>query len=149
VRFQERDDWQGGAEVSVGQVGGSPGPEPYSIRFCQDDLRRVRLDTAEWGARAGLRSDRVDDFVIAVNEIATNAVRHGSPEAWLRLRADAGNLVLAEVRDTGRWQPGTGPAEAEGRGRMGLALVRRVCDDVDILTGLGGTTVVLHMRLDA
>jgi serine/threonine-protein kinase RsbW len=94
-----------------------------------------------------MRSERVDDFVIAVSEIATNAVRYGSPEAQLELRGDAGNAVLAEIRDTGRWEMEVKPAEAEGHGRMGLALARRVCDEVDIRPGPSGTTVILRMNL--
>lgn len=124
-----------------------PEPAPYFMRFSVGDLRRVRLETAQWAARTALRSEQVDDFVIAVSEIATNAVRYGSPQAQLELRGGAGNAVLAEVRDTGRWEMGTGPKEAEGRGRMGLALARRVCDEVDIRPGLAGTTVILRMNL--
>lgn len=130
-----------------GRVGGGPEPAPYLMRFSVHDLRRVRLETAQWAARTGLRAERADDFVIAVSEIATNAVRYGSPEAQLELRGGAGNAVLAEVRDTGRWMMETEPAEAEGRGRMGLALARRVCDEVDIRPGLTGTTVILRMNL--
>lgn len=130
-----------------GWVGGAPEPVPYLIRFCLGDLRRVRLETARWAAATGLPSERVDDFVIAVSEIATNAVRYGSPEAQLELRGGAGNAVLAEVSDTGRWEMSPGPGEAEGRGRMGLALARRVCDEVDIRPGPAGTTVILRMNL--
>jgi anti-sigma regulatory factor (Ser/Thr protein kinase) len=124
-----------------------PQPAPHLIRFSAGDLRRVRLETARWAATTGLPSERADDFVIAVSEIATNAVRYGSPEAQLELRGGAANTVLAEVRDTGRWEVGVGPKEAEGRGRMGLALARRACDGVDIRTGLTGTTVTLRMNL--
>jgi anti-sigma regulatory factor (Ser/Thr protein kinase) len=129
-------------------VSGAPQPAPCLIRFSVHDLRRVRLETAQWAATTGLRSERVDDFVIAVSEIATNAVRYGSPEAQLELRGGAGKTVLAEVRDTGRWEIGVQPAEAEGHGRMGLALARRVCDEVEIRTAPTGTTVILRMNLD-
>jgi serine/threonine-protein kinase RsbW len=130
-----------------GQVDGVPQPASRRIRFSAGDLRRVRLETARWAATTGLTSERVDDFVIAVSEIATNAVRYGSPQAQLELRGGAGNTVLAEVRDTGRWEVGVRPKEAEGRGRMGLALARRVCDEVDIRPDLSGTTVILRMNL--
>jgi anti-sigma regulatory factor (Ser/Thr protein kinase) len=42
--------------------------------------------TAQWATRAGLSAGRTDDFVIAVHEIAANAVRYGSPAARLLLR---------------------------------------------------------------
>jgi serine/threonine-protein kinase RsbW len=109
--------------------------------------RRRNRATAEW---AGLPPERAEDFVIAVNEIATNAVRYGSPTARLLLRVAGENMAEAEVRDEGRWLPGTGtvPAGAE-RGGMGLPLVRRSCDAVEIRTGDDGTTVLLRMCLQA
>lgn len=84
---------------------------------------------------------RTDDFVLAVNEIATNAVRHGSPIADLRLSAGRA-AVTAEVRDSGQWTAGL-----DGDGGMGLPLVRRVCDQVHVETGGTGTTVTLRMCL--
>jgi len=134
-------------QTGPGPVDGVPRPAPYLIRFSVGDLRRVRQETARWMATTGLTSGRVADFVIAVSEIATNAVRYGSPQAQLELRSGTGNTVLAVVRDTGRWETGVRPGEAEGRGRMGLALARRICDEVDILTGLSGTTVIMRMSL--
>lgn len=122
---------------------------PCLMRFCAADLRLVRRVTAQWAARAGLSAERVVDFVIAVSEIATNAIRYGSPTALLALRAKEDSAVLAEVSDSGLWELGTGPADAEGRGRMGLALAHRVCDEVDIRTGRSGTTVVLRMSVAA
>ena len=136
-------------------MGTAPGPaaEPgypplCALRFGADDLRQVRRMTAQWAARAGLRDSRADDFVIAVNEIATNAVRYGSPAARLLLRVTGEKMAEAEVRDVGRWQARTrtAPATAE-RGGMGLPLVRRVCDAVEIRAGDDGTTVTLRMRL--
>jgi anti-sigma regulatory factor (Ser/Thr protein kinase) len=43
---------------------------------------------------------RAEDFVIAVSEIAANAVRYGSPAARLLLQVAAG-AAQAEVRDSG------------------------------------------------
>jgi anti-sigma regulatory factor (Ser/Thr protein kinase) len=64
--------------------------------------------------RAGLPAGRADDFVIAVSEIAANAVRYGSPAARLLLRV-AGGAAQAEVRDSGCWRPAAGAASADGR----------------------------------
>jgi anti-sigma regulatory factor (Ser/Thr protein kinase) len=146
-------------------VGRAPGPaaEPgfpalCALRFSADDLRQVRRMTAQWAAWAGLPASRADDFVIAVNEIATNAVRYGSAQARLLLRAAGRDLIEAEVRDDGRWQapPGDGDAGSAGsagggwrRGGMGIPLARLICDRVDIRARPGGTTVTLRMRLPA
>jgi hypothetical protein len=66
--------------------------------------------------------------VIAVSEIAANAVRYGSPAARL-LRVAAG-AATAEVRDGGCWRPAAGPASGNGRGGgRGLAPARLVCNE--------------------
>jgi serine/threonine-protein kinase RsbW len=125
----------------------------FGMRFGMDDLGRVRREAARWSREAGMPSGRAADFVIAVNEVATNAVRYGSPVGWLVLRVVAGAVAEAEVCDSGRWVERPGPAagavpfgEAE-HGRMGLALVRTVCDGVEIRAGGEGTAVVLRMSL--
>ena len=124
---------------------------PQALWFRAGDLRRARQMTARWAAAAGLADGRGDDFVIAVNEIATNAVLHGSPQAWLLLQVSSDGAAEAEVRDTGRWRPApVGPAPADGRGPlggMGIPLARQVCDDVEIRAEPGGTSVTLRMNL--
>jgi anti-sigma regulatory factor (Ser/Thr protein kinase) len=108
----------------------------------------VRRVTAAWAARAGLAPDEADDFVIAVHEIAVNAVRYGSPAARLLLRVAGGTVAEVEIRDSGHWRPAAAAVPADGGpGGMGLALARRVCDEVEIRTGRGGTMVRLRMRL--
>ena len=83
--------------------------------------------------------------MIAVNEIATNAVRYGSPEARLVLRVAREGVLEAEICDSGCWgQPGV---SAVGHGGMGLPLARKVCDEVEIQAGSGGTTVTLRMSV--
>lgn len=133
------------AVESLGQQpAGSPAAAPYAVGFEMADLPLVRRGTAGWLARAGLSQERTGDFVLAVNEIATNAVRHGSPKASLQLRLD-GSAVVAEIGDSGHWPPGPTPTGEPGG--MGLALARQVCDTVDIRTGNDGTTVILRMSL--
>jgi serine/threonine-protein kinase RsbW len=86
--------------------------------------------TAARAARAGLPAARAEDFVIAVSEIAANAVRHGSPATRLLLRV-AGGAAQAEVRDSRCWRPAAGTTSGNGRsGGRGLALARLVCDEV-------------------
>jgi anti-sigma regulatory factor (Ser/Thr protein kinase) len=120
------------------------------MTFTLGDLPEVRRFTEGWAWRAGISAAGITDFVIAVNEIAANAVRHGSPQAvlWLQVAVDA---VTAEVRDNGRWQLGVPRMPEDGApaagGGMGLTIARRVCDDIHITTGWGGTAVVLRMAL--
>lgn len=115
--------------------------------FSVNDLRRLRQVTGRWAERAGLPPGRASDFVLAVNEIVTNAVRYGSPRASLLLRMD-GRAVTAEVGNSGLWPSGAGAGPAASRpGEMGLALACQICDAVRIQTGPGGTTVTLRVNL--
>jgi anti-sigma regulatory factor (Ser/Thr protein kinase) len=120
------------------------------MTFTAADLPEVRRFTAARAARAGMSPEAADDFVIAVNEIATNAVRHGSPRAWLRLWVSGGALE-AEIRDTGQWPAGTVPAALPRRpaeeGGMGLDVARLVCDGLQIKASSAGTAVLLRMAL--
>jgi serine/threonine-protein kinase RsbW len=129
-----------------GHAGTPRAPAPYAVRFSIGDLRQVRRAVAEWAAQAGLRGQRAGDFVTAVNEIATNAVRYGSPVARLELKV-AGAAAQAEVRDSGHWPSEPARAPDPSSGGMGLPLARRVCDDVAIRRRAGGSTVILRMRL--
>jgi serine/threonine-protein kinase RsbW len=118
------------------------------MRFGINDLRQVRRVTAQWAEQAGMPPGQADGFVIAVNEIATNAVRYGSPAARLLLRIAGEDTAEAEVHDDGRWTAVSRAAPAdEERGGMGLPLARRVCDTVEVRAGDHGTTVVLRIRL--
>ena len=117
---------------------------PWVVRFRAGDLRRVRRVISAWAAAAGLRPAQVDDFVLAVGEIASNAVRHGSPLAQLMLSADVAS-VAAEVGDSGRWRPGAVVVSPTGRGGMGLLLAHLLCDDVGIHAMPEGTRVRLRM----
>jgi serine/threonine-protein kinase RsbW len=120
------------------------------MTFRAADLPLVRRRTASWALRAGLAAHAADDFVIAVNEIATNAVRHGSPQAGLRLWA-GGRACQAESRDQGHW-PGAAAAGSQPRrpaehGGMGLEVARMVCDGLEIKATGSGTQVLLRMNL--
>lgn len=140
--------------TSVFELLGQPGdrlvPEPYTVRFGIDDLREIRRITAGWAQRAGMAASRAADFVTAVNEIASNAVRFGSPTAELALRLtgrSGDDIAEAEVRDSGHWTLSVWAETVDGRGRLGLALARRICDEVQIETAVSGTTVIVRMGL--
>jgi anti-sigma regulatory factor (Ser/Thr protein kinase) len=96
-----------------------------------------------------MSAEAADDFVIAVNEIATNAVRHGSPRASLRLWV-SGGAGVAEIRDSGHWAataPTPLPRRPAEQGGMGLEVARLVCDDLQIKATSAGTAVLLRMAL--
>ncbi len=130
--------------------GGRPLPL-ITLEFRRPDLGRLRRRVASCAAEAGLRGMRLQSFVMAVNEIVTNAVIHGGGLGRLRLW-HAGRQLVCEVTDAGpgipdgRMSAGRPPVEAtSGRG---LWLTRTLCDAVSLETGRHGTTVRLAAALD-
>jgi anti-sigma regulatory factor (Ser/Thr protein kinase) len=88
--------------------------------------------------------------VVAVNELLTNAVRHGGGTGRLSLW-HAGSAVVCEVSDQGRGLAvpvGGRPARpATGQpGGWGLWLAQELTDTFQLTTGIGGTTVRVSSR---
>jgi anti-sigma regulatory factor (Ser/Thr protein kinase) len=115
-------------------------------------LTAVRHAVADFATQSGLRDRAQADFVLAVNELVTNAIRHGGGRGELRMRRiDRG--VWCSVADRG---PGL-PLErrvnqmplppASDTGGRGLWLVHRLCDDVTITAGPEGTTISVFKLL--
>src|SRR6185312_9167247 len=53
--------------------------------FDHSSITALRHAVASCAAGAGLAGDRLDDFVVAVNELLTNAVRHGGGSGHVAL----------------------------------------------------------------
>jgi len=124
-----------------------------------------RLDAANVADFIGLRHavaaelgtldaprDLIEDFLLAVDEMTSNAVRHGGPPVGLRLWVGDDRVVCTiSDRGPGFDDPfaGYGPAHGDdlSRGGMGLWLARQLCDHVDISGGEHGVSVRLTVRL--
>ncbi len=106
--------------------------------------------TSHASALVGMDTQRVEQFALAVNEVATNVIQHGGGDGvlqiWARPRA-----VLCEVSDTGDGlhDPLAGhlPPDPVGMRGCGLWLARQFCDLVEMRTSPVGTTVRLHLNL--
>jgi anti-sigma regulatory factor (Ser/Thr protein kinase) len=130
-----------------------PLPEPGTgivrLAFASEDLVAVRSLVSRGARAAGLPPSRAAELVTAVNEVATNSIRHGGGGGRLRLWQEQSALVC-EVRDNGRFdQPLVDrlrPA-AELSAPRGLWLANQLCDLVQIRTLPEGTVVRLHTRL--
>ena len=115
------------------------------------DLRGLRRDLAARAADASLPAGSepaLEDFLLAVDEMTTNALRHGRPPVDLRLWADEKRLVCTVTdRGAGLQDPfiGYGPAHGDdlSLGGMGLWLARQLCDHVDITVADDGVRVRL------
>ncbi|MFB6662371.1 ATP-binding protein [[Kitasatospora] papulosa] len=101
-------------------------------RFCRRERRSVsavreftREAVTDWGFGA-----RLDDVLVCVSELATNALLHGVPPGrgyLVRLRLEAGGCALSlEVHDSG----GGVPAKRlpDGESGRGLLLVDALAD---------------------
>ncbi|WP_433387469.1 ATP-binding protein [Micromonospora sp. KLBMP9576] len=113
--------------------------------FDQAQVTELRHSVTSCAHAAGLSGQRLDDFVLAVNELITNAVRHGGGRGWLRLWRQSGE-VFCEVSDHGRGissqrlDDRSRPA-ADTAGGWGLWLARELSDSMAVESGANGTTV--------
>jgi anti-sigma regulatory factor (Ser/Thr protein kinase) len=128
----------------------APPPTALILRFRVEDLPLIRRLVGEAAARWGISAGRAADFVVAVNEVATNSVGHAPPGGQLRLWTNRRHKALiCEIRDAGhitdplagRRMPG--PDAATGRG---LWLANQYCDLVELRSDPDGTTVRMYVR---
>jgi anti-sigma regulatory factor (Ser/Thr protein kinase) len=125
----------GAVEMSFG-----PGP---------NDLRALRSEVEQLARGVGCRTDPVKDLVLAVDEAATNTVRHGAERGRFAGWVD-GQTLVCEIRDRGRiTNPlvGLRPPTPRQFGGRGLWIANKVCDLVQVRSTREGTLVRLHVRL--
>lgn len=133
----------------VGHPGDHPSPSGTRIlldtKLSAGQLPAVRQQVADVARRCGLTPQRVSDWVIAVNELMTNAIRHGGDAGQLRVWENG--RLICEVQDNG---PGFSAAEyvsprnrpaPSAAGGMGLWIAQQMTDDLQIDAGPAGTVV--------
>jgi anti-sigma regulatory factor (Ser/Thr protein kinase) len=127
-----------------------PAP-PASVReleFDAESLTALRRLVTTRAAEAGLDALRTNDLILAVNEVASNSVRHGGGSGTLRVWMGTRWLVC-EIEDEG-WigNPLAGreePRDDQHAGR-GLWIANQVCDLVQVRTFATKSVVRLHLR---
>lgn len=127
----------------------APSTEPAELPFADRDLGAVRGFVYRGATAASLDVDRAHDLVLAVNELATNSVRHGGGTGTLRMWREA-DALLCEVQDSGHiTEPSVGrvPPTPDQESGRGLWVVNHLCDLVQIHSTPAGTVVRVHMRL--
>jgi anti-sigma regulatory factor (Ser/Thr protein kinase) len=140
-----------GESIAAAQFDGSlapPPPDAYEVAFDADSLAAMRSFVGELARDAGLAPERREDLLLAVNEVATNSVRHGGGEGVLRAWSASG-FLLCEISDSGRIAaPMTGrvrPPTGGLRG-YGLWMVNQLCDLVQVRASAAGSTVGMRIR---
>lgn len=112
------------------------------------ELAELRAFVRGSAAQAGLAEDRLDDLILAANEVGTNSLSYGGADCRVALwRTD--ESVVCELRDPGRIvDPLAGrlappPTATTGRG---LWLANHLCDLVQIRSSQDGTVVRLFVE---
>ncbi len=120
-----------------------------AFAFTAGDLNVLRAIVARHAARAGFTPSRLADLVFAVNEVATNSVRHGGGRGLMVLWAHGDSLIV-EIGDDGHLegQPlvGRGRPRADISSSRGLWLVNQLCDLVQLRSFATGFVVRLRVR---
>lgn len=115
--------------------------------FRQADIPAVRHFATMFGARTGIGTVRLADFVLAVSEAAACATCHGPCTARLRLWT-TGSRALCEIRGDGMLSgPGPGGVQQGDAEALRRWLLRQVCDHVSLKSGPHGVTVRFSMAI--
>ncbi|MEU4311952.1 ATP-binding protein [Nocardia sp. NPDC024068] len=113
-----------------------------------EQLVRVRHAVKDWLSGLPLDERRAYDVLLAVGEACANAVEHGhrGDGGTIRLCCAAGTSGLRiTVTDHGSWKtPDHRPDTARGRG---MAIIRALIPDVEVVCSSHGTIVDMRMPL--
>jgi anti-sigma regulatory factor (Ser/Thr protein kinase) len=126
-----------------------PSSRPAELGFGSASLAGLRELVSRQAAAAGLDPSRTADLVLAVDEVATNSLRHGGGRGSLRVWREDGALVC-EVRDAGRLKDPMAGRERptpERDGGCGLWMVNQLCDLVQLRSFPDGAAVRMHVCL--
>jgi anti-sigma regulatory factor (Ser/Thr protein kinase) len=134
---------------------GTAPPPVMDQAFDRESLYLLRASLAARARKAGLPPARVDTVVIAVHELAANAVRHGAGHGRLRVWqhhqalhceiSDDGVPRAAGTGSDGAAPPGAPPWHAVPG--HGLWLAHRLADHASLQTGPDGTVATVSFAL--
>jgi anti-sigma regulatory factor (Ser/Thr protein kinase) len=135
-------------ERPFGEPLSDPPSSAAAFVFQSGSLGRLRSLVLREAMREGLGEARAGDAVTAVNEVASNSLRHGGGSGVLRIWPSQEALVF-EVSDegvidaplVGRVRPG-----CDAPGGRGLWMVNQLCELVQVRSSSTGSTVRMHLR---
>lgn len=138
------------------------------MKFDTGTLRALRAEVQAQARRAGFADSRSAEIVLAVHELAANAVRHGGGAGRLRIwnlagawhcQVDDGLLAGGDPPGSGAGQQASEAAGAKGtsdlvmmsswrpRPGRGLWVVRQVADQMRVLSGPHGSSATVTFEL--
>jgi anti-sigma regulatory factor (Ser/Thr protein kinase) len=136
------------ATGSAGEPPRSQSPADMSYGYTTD-LAALRAVVYRYAKQAGLPEHRAIDLVLAVSEVAANTVRHARSPGSLNIWYDT-QEIICQIHDEGIIHDplaGQRKPSMDAMGGHGLWIVHQVCDDVEMHSDEGGTTIRLHMKL--
>jgi hypothetical protein len=94
------------------------------LAFDAGTLSRLRKAVFDEAAGAGMPNHRAADVVIAVHELAANAVRHGAGGGLLTMRVQAADCAAGSAIQAPNASTGTlsGPSRPGSRGLSSVAM---------------------------
>lgn len=127
---------------------GAPTPV-LDQEFDSGNLYALRAAVHAHADQAGLSEDRASEVVLAVHELAANAIAHGAGHGHFRMW-DLASTLSCEIADGGT--PGTTDSSETADpwptiDGHGLWLVRQVADHLDLRSGPRGTRAVVTFAL--
>lgn len=127
-----------------------PEPPPSTVEFLfqPGSLAAVRSLVGREAVNAGLGDARAENAVAAVNEVASNTMRHAGGRGELRIWT-AGDMFVCEVSDDGHITDplvGRSRPNLDTQGGRGLWMVNQLCDLVQVRSFATGTSVRMHHR---
>jgi anti-sigma regulatory factor (Ser/Thr protein kinase) len=143
----------GAREPAQPLAGSLPVPAPAGTLterpFGSGELSQLRHAVSEWATAHAMRTEHIEELVLAVDELATNSIRHGGGSGTLRCWRE-GETLVCEVQDLG-WidapMVGRRRPDPEASSGRGVWLVNQLCDLVQIRSAPTGTVVRVHKRL--
>ena len=128
---------------------GDCAPTRVASDFDLGDLRLIRALVEDMAGAAGLTPDRAADLVLAVSEIAANAIQHAGGAGHLRAVRSGCTLSVA-ISDNGAGLPlavvDAERPDAESVSGRGLWMARNLFPDLRFASSPHGLTVTMVVR---
>lgn len=122
--------------------GANAEPAVLDREFNAATLAGLRDAVLAFAGARGMSRGRATDVMLAVHELAANAVRHGPGHGRLRMRVTARTL-RCEVSDPGQ----AGDDQWEVKEGHGLWLVGKTADHVSVTSGPEGSRITVRFAL--